>query len=87
MNFVQECIRLDALAGQHLPTPILDHNFFLCNRSLCCLGPSNDNSEDVSNAWDIMDIMNNVSSVHNCVEHKNQKCGIGSAFDSLNREK
>lgn len=50
-------------------------------------GPSNDNADDVNKAWDIMDIMNNVSSVHNCIEHKNQKCGIGSAFDSLNREK
>lgn len=51
------------------------------------LGPSNNASEDVTKAWDIMDIMNNVTTVHNCAEHKNQKCGIGNAFDSLNREK
>lgn len=34
-----------------------------------------------------MDIMNNVTSVHSCGEHLNRKCGIGTAFDSLNREK
>lgn len=50
-------------------------------------GPSHNLTEDVNKAWDIMDIMNNVTSVHNCAEHKNQKCGIGNAFDSLNREK
>ncbi|XP_018566931.1 mitogen-activated protein kinase kinase kinase kinase 5 isoform X3 [Anoplophora glabripennis] len=43
--------------------------------------------EDKGQPWDLMDIMNNVTSVHNCVEHQNQKCGIGTAFDSLNREK
>ncbi|XP_074028055.1 MAP4K3-like protein hppy isoform X2 [Leptinotarsa decemlineata] len=42
--------------------------------------------EDTTQPWDLMDIMNNVTSVHNCVEHQNQKCGIGAAFDSLNRE-
>lgn len=31
--------------------------------------------------------MNNVSSVHNCAEHQNQQCGLGTAFDSLSREK
>ncbi|KAJ8920015.1 hypothetical protein NQ315_006546 [Exocentrus adspersus] len=41
---------------------------------------------DKEQPWDLMDIMNNVTSVHNCVEHQNQKCGIGTAFDSLNRE-
>lgn len=51
------------------------------------IGPSSNGSEDVSKAWDIMDIMNNVTTVHNCVEHQNQKYGIGTAFDSLNREK
>ncbi|CAG9816272.1 unnamed protein product [Phaedon cochleariae] len=43
--------------------------------------------EEKSQPWDVMDIMNNVTSVHICVEHQNQKCGIGNAFDSLNREK
>ncbi|XP_050517082.1 mitogen-activated protein kinase kinase kinase kinase 5 isoform X10 [Diabrotica virgifera virgifera] len=43
--------------------------------------------EEKQPQWDLMDIMNNVTSVHNCVEHQNQKCGIGNAFDSLNREK
>ncbi|RZC38645.1 mitogen-activated protein kinase kinase kinase kinase 5, partial [Asbolus verrucosus] len=38
-------------------------------------------------SWDVTDIMNNVTTVHNCVEHQNKKCGIGTAFDSLNREK
>lgn len=51
------------------------------------VGPSTDIAEDVNKPWDIMDIMNNVTTVHNCVEHQNQKCGIGNAFDSLNREK
>ncbi|XP_031356192.1 mitogen-activated protein kinase kinase kinase kinase 5 isoform X4 [Photinus pyralis] len=51
------------------------------------VGPSNDGVGDQSKVWDIMDIMNNVTTVHNCAEHKNQKCGIGNAFDSLNREK
>ncbi|XP_044254721.1 mitogen-activated protein kinase kinase kinase kinase 5 isoform X2 [Tribolium madens] len=37
-------------------------------------------------SWDVTDIMNNVTTVHNCVEHQNKKCGIGTAFDSLNRE-
>lgn len=44
-------------------------------------------NEDKSQPWDLMDLMNNVTSVHNCVEHQNKKCGIGAAFDSLNREK
>lgn len=43
--------------------------------------------EEKQPQWDLMDIMNNVTSVHNCAEHQNQKCGIGNAFDSLNREK
>lgn len=34
-----------------------------------------------------MDIMNNVTTVHSCAEHSNRKCGIGTAFDSLNRDK
>ncbi|XP_057661326.1 mitogen-activated protein kinase kinase kinase kinase 5 isoform X3 [Diorhabda carinulata] len=42
--------------------------------------------EEKQPQWDLMDLMNNVTSVHNCVEHQNQKCGIGNAFDSLNRE-
>lgn len=50
-------------------------------------GPSNNPMDDEIKPWDIMDIMNNVTTVHNCVEHKNQRCGIGTAFDSLNREK
>lgn len=37
--------------------------------------------------WDIMDIMNNVTSVHSCAEHRNQQCGLGAAFDSLHRDK
>lgn len=57
------------------------------NNTLQRAGPSHNLTEDVNKAWDIMDIMNNVTSVHNCAEHKNQKCGIGNAFDSLNREK
>lgn len=44
-------------------------------------------TEDASKAWDIMDIMNNVTQVHNCAEHQNKKYGMGNAFDSLNREK
>ncbi|KRT85747.1 protein kinase, partial [Oryctes borbonicus] len=56
------------------------------NNTLQRPGPSNNGSEDVSKAWHIMDIMNNVTTVHNCVEHQNQKYGIGAAFDSLNRE-
>ncbi|CAG9856132.1 unnamed protein product [Phyllotreta striolata] len=43
--------------------------------------------EEKQPQWDLTDIMNNVTSVHNCIEHQNQKCGIGNAFDSLNREK
>lgn len=43
--------------------------------------------EEKSNPWDMMDIMNNVTSVHNCMDHQNQKYGMGAAFDSLNREK
>lgn len=43
--------------------------------------------EEKPNSWDLMDIMNNVTSVHNCMDHQNQKYGMGAAFDSLNREK
>lgn len=43
--------------------------------------------EEKQPQWDLMDIMNNVTSVHNCAEHQNKKCGIGNAFDSLIREK
>lgn len=43
--------------------------------------------EEKPNSWDLMDIMNNVTSVHNCMDHQNQKYGMGTAFDSLNREK
>lgn len=43
--------------------------------------------EEKPNSWDLMEIMNNVTSVHNCMDHQNQKYGMGTAFDSLNREK
>ncbi|XP_033332780.1 MAP4K3-like protein hppy isoform X11 [Megalopta genalis] len=36
-------------------------------------------SVDGSPAWDIMDIMNNVKTVHNCDAHPD--CGIGTAFE------
>ncbi|KAG7206457.1 hypothetical protein KM043_003808 [Ampulex compressa] len=36
-------------------------------------------SVDTSPAWDIIDIMNNVKSVHNCDVHPD--CGIGTAFE------
>ncbi|XP_017778036.1 PREDICTED: mitogen-activated protein kinase kinase kinase kinase 5 isoform X3 [Nicrophorus vespilloides] len=49
-------------------------------------GPSSDIPDESTKAFDIMDIMNNVTSVHKCMEHQNQRCGIGTAFDSLNRE-
>lgn len=51
------------------------------------LGPSHTGDDDINKAWDIMDIMNNVTSVHSCAEHQNKQCGIGTAFDSLSREK
>nr|CAI5827793.1 unnamed protein product [Callosobruchus analis] len=56
------------------------------NNTLQRPGPPNIIVEDKTKPWDVMDIMNNVSSVHNCVEHQNKKCGIGAAFDSLNRD-
>ncbi|XP_076163199.1 MAP4K3-like protein hppy isoform X11 [Ptiloglossa arizonensis] len=37
-------------------------------------------SVDSSPAWDIMDIMNNVKAVHNCVH---PDCGIGTAFEDV----
>ncbi|KAL1516557.1 hypothetical protein ABEB36_000461 [Hypothenemus hampei] len=43
--------------------------------------------KEENHPWNLTDIMNNVTSVHNCVEHQNQKWGIGAAFDSLGREK
>ncbi|KAK9885797.1 hypothetical protein WA026_013666 [Henosepilachna vigintioctopunctata] len=52
-------------------------------RSGPCIGANGEKPEN----WDVMDIMNNVTTVHNCVEHQNKKCGLGIAFDSLNREK
>ncbi|XP_065160120.1 mitogen-activated protein kinase kinase kinase kinase 5 isoform X3 [Atheta coriaria] len=60
------------------------------NNTLQKPGPSNNILEDeleTPQQWDIMDIMNNVTTVHSCGEHQNQMCGIGTAFDSLNREK
>ncbi|XP_015594616.1 mitogen-activated protein kinase kinase kinase kinase 5 isoform X4 [Cephus cinctus] len=36
---------------------------------------------DSSPAWDIMDIMNNVKTVHNCDVHPD--CGIGTAFEDV----
>lgn len=48
---------------------------------------NSDVAEDPSQPWNLTDIMNNVTSVHNCVEHQNKKWGMGTAFDSLNREK
>ncbi|XP_060519377.1 mitogen-activated protein kinase kinase kinase kinase 5 isoform X2 [Cylas formicarius] len=42
--------------------------------------------EEKRRPWDLMDVMNNVTSVHNCIEHQNKKWGIGTAFDSLSRE-
>nr|CAH7723974.1 unnamed protein product [Callosobruchus chinensis] len=56
------------------------------NNTLQRPGPPNIIVEDKTKPWDVMDIMNNVTSVHNCVEHQNKKCGIGAAFDSLNRD-
>ncbi|XP_033175719.1 mitogen-activated protein kinase kinase kinase kinase 5 isoform X2 [Bombus impatiens] len=38
-------------------------------------------SVDATPSWDIMDIMNNVKSVHNCDVHPD--CGIGSAFEDV----
>ncbi|XP_033211273.1 mitogen-activated protein kinase kinase kinase kinase 5 isoform X2 [Belonocnema kinseyi] len=38
-------------------------------------------SVDSSPAWDIMDIMNNVKTVHNCDVHPD--CGIGTAFEDV----
>ncbi|CAH1978926.1 unnamed protein product [Acanthoscelides obtectus] len=57
------------------------------NNTLHRPGPPNIIVEDQkTKQWDVMDLMNNVTSVHNCVEHQNKKCGIGAAFDSLNRD-
>ncbi|XP_043797518.1 mitogen-activated protein kinase kinase kinase kinase 5 isoform X8 [Apis laboriosa] len=38
-------------------------------------------SVDTNPSWDIMDIMNNVKSVHNCDVHPD--CGIGTAFEDV----
>ncbi|CAH0546153.1 unnamed protein product [Brassicogethes aeneus] len=58
------------------------------NNTLQRTGPSGASVRDQSpQPWDLMDIMNNVTAVHECGEHQNKKCGIGNAFDSLNREK
>lgn len=47
-------------------------------------GTSQSPDEDLDKSWDIKDIMNNV---HTCGEHLDQPCGLGTAFDSLSREK
>ncbi|XP_076262755.1 MAP4K3-like protein hppy isoform X3 [Rhynchophorus ferrugineus] len=57
------------------------------NNTLQRLETSNEVVEDPTQPWNLTDVMNNVTSVHNCVEHQNKKWGIGTAFDSLNREK
>ncbi|XP_045475527.1 mitogen-activated protein kinase kinase kinase kinase 3-like isoform X2 [Harmonia axyridis] len=57
------------------------------NNTLQRSGPCISSNGDKPENWDVMDIMNNVTTVHNCVEHQNEKCGLGVAFDSLNREK
>ncbi|XP_030763051.1 mitogen-activated protein kinase kinase kinase kinase 5 isoform X6 [Sitophilus oryzae] len=57
------------------------------NNSLQQLEASNEVVDDPTQPWNLTDVMNNVTSVHNCVEHQNKKWGIGAAFDSLNREK
>ncbi|XP_018336102.1 mitogen-activated protein kinase kinase kinase kinase 5 isoform X3 [Agrilus planipennis] len=58
------------------------------NNTLQRPGPSQNSKESANkDVMDIMDIMNNVTTVHTCAEHKNKKCGMGNAFDSLNREK
>lgn len=61
---------------------------------ICCLigtidfsEENHDGIDEPAQPWNVTDIMNNVTSVHNCVEHQNKKWGIGTAFDSLNREK
>ncbi|XP_030763046.1 mitogen-activated protein kinase kinase kinase kinase 5 isoform X1 [Sitophilus oryzae] len=56
------------------------------NNSLQQLEASNEVVDDPTQPWNLTDVMNNVTSVHNCVEHQNKKWGIGAAFDSLNRE-
>ncbi|XP_045462706.1 mitogen-activated protein kinase kinase kinase kinase 3 isoform X2 [Harmonia axyridis] len=56
------------------------------NNTLQRSGPCISSNGDKPENWDVMDIMNNVTTVHNCVEHQNKKCGLGVAFDSLNRE-
>ncbi|XP_066256375.1 mitogen-activated protein kinase kinase kinase kinase 5 isoform X2 [Euwallacea similis] len=56
------------------------------NNTLQRLEEPSDVSEEQNQPWNLTDIMNNVTSVHNCVEHQNKKWGIGAAFDSLNRE-
>ncbi|KAL3284790.1 hypothetical protein HHI36_018932 [Cryptolaemus montrouzieri] len=57
------------------------------NNTLQRLAPRISANGEKPENWDVMDIMNNVTTVHNCVEHQNKKCGLGIAFDSLNREK
>lgn len=57
------------------------------NNTIHRAGPSQASEDDINKAWDIMDIMNNVTTVHSCGEHQNKQCGIGTAFDSLSREK
>ncbi|XP_049819069.1 mitogen-activated protein kinase kinase kinase kinase 5 isoform X2 [Aethina tumida] len=57
------------------------------NNTLQRTAPSPPSINESSQQWDLMDIMNNVKSVHECGEHANKKCGMGTAFDSLNREK
>ncbi|XP_068897336.1 mitogen-activated protein kinase kinase kinase kinase 5 isoform X6 [Tenebrio molitor] len=68
----------------HISTEI--ENIDESNNTLQRTGATNALPRD-KQPWDVTDIMNNVTTVHNCVEHQNKKCGIGTAFDSLNREK
>lgn len=74
--------------GGVLQQPVADiETIDEANNTLQRPGPSGHAGEDISKPWDFMDIMNNVTAVHNCIEHKNQRCGIGTAFDSIHREK
>ncbi|KAK0092753.1 hypothetical protein PV326_000675 [Microctonus aethiopoides] len=42
---------------------------------------SSPSTDGINPVWDIMDIMNNVKTVHNCDVHPD--CGIGTAFDDV----
>lgn len=63
------------------------YSIYLCVIVFSVAGPSHSPDDEIGKSWDILDIMNNVSSVHSCGEHQNQQCGLGAAFDSLTREK